>query len=108
MLLSPDSRGAASQQREVRSVRCERSALTPRPPLPILGEGEQLDSYLTCSPSPRIGRGGRGVRAMRPPIMSRNGMVTSAHYLASMAGVRVLMDGGNAVDAAVAVAATLN
>jgi gamma-glutamyltranspeptidase/glutathione hydrolase len=45
---------------------------------------------------------------MRPPIMSRNGMVTSAHYLASMAGARVLMDGGNAVDAAVAVAATLN
>lgn len=44
----------------------------------------------------------------RPSVMGRNGMVSSAHYLASMAGLRVLMDGGNAVDAAVAVAATLN
>jgi gamma-glutamyltranspeptidase/glutathione hydrolase len=40
--------------------------------------------------------------------MGRNGMVTSAHYLASMAGLRVMMDGGNAVDAAVAVAAALS
>lgn len=45
---------------------------------------------------------------MRPTIMSRNGIVTSAHYLASMAGVRALMDGGNAVDAVVATAAALN
>ena len=44
----------------------------------------------------------------RPPIMGRNGMVSSAHYLASMAGLRVMMEGGNAVDAVVAVAATLN
>ena len=44
----------------------------------------------------------------RPAVMGRNGMVTSAHYLASMAGARVLMDGGNAVDAVVATAATLN
>lgn len=44
----------------------------------------------------------------RPPIMGRNGMVSSAHYLASMAGLRVMMEGGNAVDAAVAVASTLN
>jgi len=44
----------------------------------------------------------------RPPIMGRNGMVSSAHYLASMAGLRVMMEGGNAVDAIVAVASTLN
>ncbi len=37
----------------------------------------------------------------------RRGMVTAPHHLASQAGVRVLRDGGNAVEAAVAVAATL-
>ena len=38
---------------------------------------------------------------------SLRGMVTSPHHLASEAGLRVLRDGGNAVEAAVAVAATL-
>lgn len=43
----------------------------------------------------------------RPVVMGSNGMVSSGHYLASLAGVRVLEDGGNAVDAALAASLAL-
>ena len=39
---------------------------------------------------------------------ARRGMVTSPHHLASEAGVRVLRDGGNAIEAATATIATLS
>lgn len=39
--------------------------------------------------------------------MAANGMVTTPHYLASQAALKVLQDGGNAVEAAIAAASTI-
>lgn len=47
-------------------------------------------------------------RSHRSPVYGINGMVASSQPLASEIGLRVLQDGGNAADAAVAVAAALN
>ena len=41
--------------------------------------------------------------ASAAPVAAENGMVVSAQHLATRTGVDVLKDGGNAVDAAVAV-----
>src|SRR5436309_11443037 len=46
-------------------------------------------------------------RSTRSVVMGRKGMIATSHPLASAAGVKVLQDGGNAIDAAITAAAVL-
>ena len=73
-------------------------------------------STATCNAAvkPPFCSGLRGDRAegwlqqSRSEVMARHGMVATSQPLAAQAGLRILMQGGNAIDAAVATTAVLS
>ena len=73
-----------------------------------------FDAACTATPQPAFCAAVRGVRAQgwpaqtRSEVMATHGMVVTSQPLAAQAGLQVLRQGGNAVDAAVATAGVLS
>jgi gamma-glutamyltranspeptidase / glutathione hydrolase len=100
--------GATARQGVVASaVVCAVLLCEPSAQVPMMGS-------CNASPKPAFCSAVRGDRAegwlaqSRSEVMAPNGMVVASQPLAAQAGLRVLMQGGNAIDAAVTAAAVLN
>ena len=82
----------------------------------VRGQSSSPFAMASCdaTPSPPFCAAVRGDRAegwlaqTRSEVMARRGMVVTSQPLAAQAGLRILQQGGNAIDAAVAAAAALN
>jgi len=70
-----------------------------------------MSAFQTAMPTPHLhlpgDRPSGQIRATRSPAVGRRGMIATSQSLASAAGLRVLQDGGNAIDAAVTAAGVL-
>lgn len=77
---------------------------------------QSVPAMLMCdsSPQPAFCNAVRGVRSegwpaqSRSEVMAQHGMVATSQPLAAQAGLRILMQGGNAIDAAVTTSAVLS
>src|SRR6266850_4778297 len=84
--------------------------------LPTLASAQALPPLSVCNSEPKAPACSavRGDRSegwklqSRAEVMAQHGMVTTSQPLAAQAGLRMLMNGGNAIDAAVASAAVLS
>ena len=71
---------------------------------PVSTPPKAVDPLVGLSPDPVSD----GLAAHRPAVTGTNGLITAGHPLAAAAGMRILMQGGTAADAAVTILATLN
>lgn len=69
---------------------------------------DNATSWLGCNFSAKVNCGNTALAQSTAPVTPKNGMVVTEQHLASEAGLKILKDGGNAVDAAVAVGYALS
>jgi gamma-glutamyltranspeptidase / glutathione hydrolase len=84
---------AATNASELAISTCDANILNPPACNQAIVRGDRAEGWLAQS---------------RSEVIARNGIVTTSQPLAAEAGLKILRDGGNAIDAAVATAATLN